>query len=383
MKNKRDFIPVNEPAISVEGKNNVKEALRTGWISSSGEYIKEFEEKFAKYIGVGYAMSTNSGTASLHLATATLGIKDGDEVIVPAFTMGATWLSIIYTGAKPVFVDCERDTYNINPSLIEEKITKKTKAIMVVHIYGHPAEMDAILQIAKKHKLFVIEDAAEAHGAEYKGRKCGSFGDFGCFSFYANKIITTGEGGMAVTNNKAFAQRARKLKSYYFSDEKRFIHEKIGFNYQMTNMQAGLGLGQLKHIRNYIKKKRHMASLYKKYLSDIPGLDLPKTKSACKNVFWMYAVCIREKEFGLKRGQLRDELSLQGVETRDFFYPPTDQPFLKNYLKADDFFPNAHFISRNGLYLPSSLTITDKQILRIANTISNIYNRVGSNRRRK
>ena len=328
-------------------------------------------------------MSTNCGTASLHLATASLNLKEGDEVIVPAFTMGATWLSIIYTGAEPVFVDCERETYNIDPSLIEEKITKKTRAIMVVHIYGHPAEMDTIMQIAKKYKLFVIEDSAEAHGAEYKGRKCGSFGDFGCFSFYANKIITTGEGGMSVTNNEVYAKRARKLKSYYFSDERRFIHEKTGFNYQMTNMQAGLGLGQLKHIKDYIKKKRHMASLYKKFLSDIPGLDLPRTKPGCKNVYWMYAVQVNEREFGLNRDQLRLELASRGVETRDFFYPPTDQPFLKKYLKPNDFFPNAYHISRNGLYLPSSLTITYEQISRIANSIANIYNRVGLNRKKR
>ncbi len=378
MKRKTSVIPVNEPAISPEGKMNVMEALRTGWISSAGNYINEFEKEFAKFIGVKHAVTATSGMAALHLATAGIGLKQGDEVIVPAFTMGAPWLSIIYTGAKPVFVDCELETFNMDTSLIEKSITKRTRAILVVHIYGHPADMDAIMRIARKHKLIVIEDAAEAHGARYKGRVVGSIGDIGCFSFYGNKIITTGEGGMIVTKNSAYADEFRKLKDYYFSPKKRFIHEKIGFNYRMTNMQAGLGLGQLKHVNDYIKKKKNMALTYGKYLRAVPGLKLPTTKPGCTNVYWMYAVTVDSKKFGLTRDELRKRLLEMGIDTRDFFYSPEEQPILKPYLKAKDTFPNTYWASRNGLYLPSGLAITQSQILRVVKAIKSIYNNVSA-----
>lgn len=371
---KNNTIPVNKPVISIEGKKNVEEALRSGWISSAGKYIGEFEKKFAKYVGTKYAITTTSGMSALHLAVVAIGLKDGDEVIVPAFTMGAPWLAVIYTGAKPVFVDCERETFNMDPFLIEKKITKKTKAILVVHIYGHPADMDAITKIAKKHKLVVIEDAAEAHGAKYKGKIVGSIGDFGCFSFYANKIITSGEGGMIVTNNKLYAEEIGKYKDYYFSPKKRFIHEKVGFNYRMTNMQAGLGLGQLKHINEYIKKKHTMAKLYKKYLEKIPGISLPIAKPECTNVYWMYSVVVDPNKFGFTKDELRKALLKRGVDTRDFFYSPSEQPFLKPYLKNSDKFPNTYWASQNGLYLPSGLAITNSQILSVANSIKSIYN---------
>lgn len=374
MTNKVDAIPVNEPVISKEGRENVEEALRSGWVSSAGKYIGKFEEEFAKYIGVKYAVTTTSGMSALHLAAVAIGLSPNDEVIVPAFTMGAPWLAVLYTGAKPVFVDCERETFNMEPSLIEEKITSRTKAILVVHVYGHPADMDPIMKIAKKHKLIVIEDAAEAHGAEYKGRKVGSIGDFGCFSFYANKIITTGEGGMVVTNNKKYAEELRRLKDYYFSTKKRFIHDKIGFNYRMTNMQAGLGLGQLKHVNEYIQKKEKMASLYKKYLSGIPGINLPVTKPGCTNVYWMYAVTVDPRKFGFTKDELRAQLLKLGIDTRDFFYSPEEQPIVKKYLNRKEKFPNTFWASRNGFYIPSGLAITQNQILRVANGIKTIYN---------
>lgn len=365
-------IPVNEPVLSLESKNNVKEALESGWISSAGKFVTQFEENFAKFLGVKHAIAVSNGTTALHLALLSLGIGPGDEVIVPAFTMASTWLAVIHAGAKPVFVDCEPDTFNIDPLLIESKITKKTKAIIPVHIYGHSAEMDTILKIASKHKLSVIEDAAEAHGAEYKGKKCGSMGDINCFSFYANKIITTGEGGMVVTNDEHLAKEAKKLKDLYHSDAKRFIHEKVGYNYRLTNLQAALGCGELKHIDEYLTKKQHMAKLYTKLLSVVPGIRTPITRPLNKNVYWMYSVLIDERKLFITRDELRIKLKEKNIDTRDFFYSPTDQPILASYLAQGESFPYTEFISRRGLYLPSGLAITDQQIRAVVKVIQEI-----------
>lgn len=366
------IIPVNEPVLSLESKKNVKEAMESGWISSAGKYVTQFEENFAKFLGVKHAIAVSNGTTALHLALLSLGVGPGDEVIVPAFTMASTWLAVIHAGAKPVFIDCEPDTFNINPQLIEPKISKRTKAIIPVHIYGHPVDMDAILKIAKKHKLFVIEDAAEAHGAEYKGKKCGSMGDINCFSFYANKIITTGEGGMVVTNDDLLAKEAKKLKDLYHSDAKRFIHEKVGYNYRLTNLQAALGCGELKHIDEYLTKKQHMAKLYTKLLNTIPGIRTPITRPLNKNVFWMYSILIDERKILMTRDELRSKLKERGIDTRDFFYSPTDQPILLPYLSTDQKFPITEFISRRGLYLPSGLAITDQQIKIVVKNIQEI-----------
>lgn len=366
-----NFIPVNEPLISDESKKNVLEALETGWISSAGKFVSLFEEKFANYLGVKHAIAVTNGTAALHVTLVALEVREGDEVIVPAFTMAATWMAVLYVGATPVFVDCEKDTYNIDPSLIEEKITSKTKAIIPVHIYGHPVDMDPILNLAKEHKIFIIEDAAEAHGAEYKGKKCGSMGDINCFSFYGNKIVTTGEGGMITTDNDDLAYRARKIKDLYHSDKKRFIHEHIGFNYRMTNVQAAIGCGELEHIEEYLDKKIAMANLYTSLLKDIAGVKLPVTKDYAKNVFWMYAILI-EETFKMSRDEVRTKLKERGVDTRDFFYAPGEQPVLKQYLKKGDIFPNTERVSRIGLYLPSGLAITQDQIRRVAEQIKSL-----------
>lgn len=366
------FIPVNQPLLSKESKKNLRTAMNSGWLSSAGPFVHQFENSFAKFIGVKHAVAVSNGTAALHIALLALNIGPKDEVIVPAFTMAATWLAVLYVGAKPVFVDCDLDTCNIDPKLIEAAITPRTKAIIPVHIYGHPAPMDEVMKIAKKHHLAVIEDAAEAHGALYKGKKCGSIGNIGCFSFYANKIITSGEGGMVVTNNVHLAKEMDKLHDLYHSDTKRFIHEKIGFNYRLTNLQAAVGLGELSHIKEYLNKKAKMAKQYHNGLKDIPGLILPMTKPDVTNVFWMYALRVVPEDFGTNRDNLKKELKLVGIDTRDFFYSPTDQPVLKRFLGKNAKFPNTDLIAQQGLYLPSGLAITVAQINKVCNAIRKI-----------
>ncbi|MFH1456495.1 MAG: DegT/DnrJ/EryC1/StrS family aminotransferase [Patescibacteria group bacterium] len=355
-------VPVNEPVISKEAKKNVNKALDTGWISSAGKFVEEFEKKFADYLGVKHAITTSNGTAALHTALVALGITKDDEIIVPAFTMISSIFSIMYIGAKPVFVDCELETYNIDPKKIEEKITKKTKAIMPVHIYGHSCDMDPIIELTKKYNLYLIEDAAEVHGGEYKGKKCGTMSDIACFSFYGNKIITTGEGGMVVTNNDELASKARKIKDLYHSDEKRFIHKEIGYNYRMTNLQAAIGCGEMEHIDEYIEKKKRMSNLYDKKLEKIEGIKTPITKPDVKNVYWMYGILIEEEKFGINRDEFREKLKNVGVDTRDFFYSPNDQPLLTKAYKNLEQFINTNYISNRGCYLPSGLAITEEQI---------------------
>ena len=295
------MIPVNSPPITSESKVLVTKALEEGWISSAGPYVEQFEQEFAKYLGVKHAILVNTGTAALHIALLAAGIGQGAEVIVPAFTMAASWMAVMYTGAKPVFVDVESDIYTIDPSLIEGAITQRTKAIMPVHIYGHPADMDPILAIAKKHNLVVIEDAAEAHGATYKGRLTGTMGDINAFSFYANKIITTGEGGMVTTGDDALANKARSLKDLAHSKSKRFIHDALGYNYRATSLQTALGIGSLHAINNSLKQKTHMAQLYQQGLSSILGLTLPTTRDWATHVYWMYAILIDKEKFGMSK----------------------------------------------------------------------------------
>jgi perosamine synthetase len=368
------FIPVNEPLLSDEAKKNVSEAMETGWISSSGKFVKEFEDEFANVFGVKHAITVANGTAALHVSLLALGIGDGDEVIVPAFTMAASWMSIMYTGAKPVFVDCELQTFNIDVSKIEEKITNKTKAIMPVHIYGHPCEMDKIIELSQKYNLSIVEDTAEAHGAVYNGKLAGTFGQIGCFSFYANKIITTGEGGMIITNDDYLAEKCRKFKDLHHS-EKRFVHDGLGYNYRMTNLQAAVGCGELKHLNEYVQKKLWMASRYDKLLVQIQGISIPKTKNNVKNVYWMYGILVDKDKYGFNKDELRDRLKEKGIDTRDFFYSPKKQSVLNKFL-SDEKFPNCDYLEENGLYLPSGLAITEKQIEIVCEAIIEIKNSI-------
>lgn len=376
------MIRVNEPLLGKEEFKQVVACLKSNWISSQGKYITEFEEKFAQYCGVKYGISTTSGTTALHLALAALGIGPGDEVLMPTFTMAATAFAISYCGAKPVFIDSEPETFNMDLDRVSSYLHTqdrrgkvKVKIVLPVHMYGHPVDMEPLLEMADKFSLAVIEDAAEAHGAEYKGKRCGSFGSYGCFSFYANKIITTGEGGMVVTNDPGLADKARRLKDLAHAPGRRFLHTEIGFNYRMTNLQAALGVAQLKKIAAHIKKKRLIAHEYKKGLNQIPGLRLPIEKPWAKSVYWMFGVLV-EPEFGLGRDEFMDQLRMQGIETRSFFVPMHRQPVYTLSARNSRHYgpyPVAETISEQGLYLPSGLTISRNQIQTICRKIEKIY----------
>ncbi|MBI3619162.1 DegT/DnrJ/EryC1/StrS family aminotransferase [Candidatus Peregrinibacteria bacterium] len=353
-------IPVNEPVITAEAKKYVNEALDAGWISSAGKYIGLFEKEFANFLGVKHAITASNGTAALHLALLALGMKEGDEVIVPAFTMIASVDAILYTGATPVFVDADPETFNIDVTHIEAKMTARTKAVMPVHLYGHSADMDPILALAKKHNVRIIEDAAEAHGARYKSRLCGSMGTINCFSFYGNKIITTGEGGMVVTDDDVLAARTRALKDLAHVPGRRFWHEEVGYNYRMTNLQAACGLGQLEHVQDFLKTKKWMAEAYAKGLSGVRGLRLPITKSYAENVHWMYAVVV-ENDCALSRDELCKRLAEHGIDTRPFFFSAPSMPFLSGFAQGESF-PVAEDLSQRGFYLPSGLALTSDQL---------------------
>lgn len=364
-------IPVNEPALSPKALTYVTDAVKTGWISSAGSYIKRFEEAYASWLNTAHAVTVTNGTAALHLALAALDIGPGDEVIIPDLTIISCALAVLYTGATPVFVDVDPVTFTINPVLLERAITKKTKAIMPVHLYGHPADMDPIMNIAKAHHLFVVEDAAEAHGALYKGTPVGTIGDLGCFSFYANKIVTTGEGGMVVTNNDTLDQKLRLLKDLAHSPKQRFYHEVVGFNYRMTNLAAAVGLAQLESVDTYLEKKLWMAKTYGTYLKNIPHLILPFEAPWAKSVYWMYALTLSE-DAPLTKNELRKKLLEKGVDTRDFFYPMHTQPILTAYAKGHNTFPVSVSASERGFYLPSGLTISEPQIARVAEALNDI-----------
>lgn len=366
-------IPVSKMFIGEEEAAAAAEVIKKGHISGTyGKELGEFENKFADYCGCKYGIAVSNGTVALHLAMAVLGVKKGDEVLVSSLTNMATFFAVLYQGAKPIPIDIEPDTLNINPDLIEKKITPRTRAIIIVHLYGHPVNMDPILKIAQKRKLFVVEDAAEAHGALYKGKKIGSLSDMACFSFYANKILITGEGGMITTNNKDFAERARLLGSLAYGKKNRFIHEDVGFNYRMTNVQAAIGLAQLKKIGKVIVAKRTMAKQYIKELKDVSGIQLPVEKPYAKNVYWMFNIVLKGK-LENKRDFLMKKLKEKGIETRESFAPYNLQKATVkgNSIKKGDC-PIANAISKSGLYLPSGPNITKKEINYVVKSVKEI-----------
>lgn len=355
-------VPVGKPLFGAKETEYVNDALAKTEISGfSGGYTSLFEKSFSEFCQVKESVTASNGTTALHLALASLKIGPGDEVITQSFTNMATFFAILYQGAVPIPVDSEPDTLNIDVSLIEAKITSRTKAIMVVHIYGHPVDMDPVLALAKKHNLFVIEDAAEAHGAEYNGKRVGGIADVGCFSFYANKIITTGEGGMLTTNDPALAERARSLKGLAFGKTNKFMHEDIGYNYRMTNLQAAFGAAQMTHADDLVARKRAMAAYYLTHLSIVPGLRLPIEKPYAKNVYWMFNVVLEGTLEG-KRSEVMRALSERGIETREDFIPFNDQEiFIARGLTQPSDCPVASYAGRNGFYLPSGTDISEEE----------------------
>ncbi len=366
------MIPVCEPLLGGREAEYVLDCLKTNWISSRGKYVDAFEKEFAKYCGCKYGICTTSGTTALHLAMAALDLKPGDEVIVPAFTMIASAFAIIYVGAKPVLVDADPETWNMDATKVAAKVTSRTRAIMPVHIYGHPCDMDPILEVAKGHNLRVVEDAAEVHGARYKGRKAGSLGDMACFSFYANKIITTGEGGMVVTNDDKLATRAQLLKDLAFTPDRRYLHRELGFNFRMTNIQAAIGLAQLERADELVEMRRRNARLYNERLREVRGIGLPPEKEWAKNVYWMYSITV-EDDYGLSRDDLMVELRKRGVDSRSFFIGMHRQPvFLDMGLFRGESYPVTDELARKGLYLPSSSGLTVEQIDQVCRAVKEI-----------
>lgn len=364
------MIPIAEPCLGKEELDNVVEAVKGGWISSKGRFIPEFEEEFATYCGVRHGVATSNGTVALHLALKTLGISGGDEVIVPTLTFIATANAVAYCNAKPVFIDSHPDYWCLDPARIEEKITPKTKAIIPVHLYGHPCDMDAIMHIARRHNLFVIEDAAEAHGAEYRGKKVGSFGDISCFSFYGNKIITTGEGGMCLTDNKWFAERMAILRDHGMSPTRRYWHDEVGFNYRMTNMQAAIGVAQVKKVDKFVAGKREIAGLYRALLKDVEGITLPPEMPWAKSVFWMYSILVKD-EFPVRRDQLMEELRQREIDSRPLFHPIHRMPAHEN----EESLTVAEEISRRGINLPSSVNLEREGVEKVVDVITMVSSR--------
>ena len=368
------MIPVNEPLVGEAESKYVQECLRTGWISSEGRFIHEFEDRWAAYCGMSYGVAVSNGTVALEIAMACLDLQPGDEVILPSFTIISCAQALTMNGLKPVLVDADPLTWCMDVSQVEERITARTRAIMPVHIYGHPVDMNPLIRLARKYNLIIIEDAAEAHGAEYKGRKCGGLGEISCFSFYANKIITTGEGGMILTREAAQAERLRDLRNLCFKKERRFYHTELGHNYRLTNLQAAIGLAQLERIEESVAKKRWMGAAYTERLKHLQSLQLPVEKPWATNVYWMYGLVLDEST-GMDAVEFARRLAEQGVMTRPFFLGMHEQPvFRRMGLFLDEHYPVSERIARQGLYLPSGMTLTESQLDQVCAAVENVLN---------
>ena len=369
---KKKIINVSEPKLSNKTKEYVLDCIQTEWISSSGSYLETFEKKWAKYCNKKYAVSVTSGTAALIVALKSLNLKSGDEVIMPSFTIISCALAVIEAGGKPVLADCDLDTWCIQPNEIKKKISNRTKAILIVHMFGHPVNIDEIKKITKKKKIVIIEDAAESHGSKFKKEVVGSFGKISCFSFYVNKLITTGEGGMALTNDKSLYNKMKNLRNLAFNKTRRFSHNEIGYNYRMTNIQAAIGLSQLEKITEHIKIKRQNTFLYNKILKsyDLP-ISLPTEKDWAKSTFWMYGIVLKNKKMTAKT--LSRKLFDNKIETRPLFLGMHEQPiFKKMNLFNSNSYPNTEYLSKYGLYLPSGLRLNKSKIELICKTLKSI-----------
>lgn len=364
------FIPVNEPLLNGNEEKYLVECIRTGWISSEGPFIAKFEEQFSARMGRRFGVAVSNGSVALDAAVVALGIGPGDEVIMPSFTIISCAAAVVRAGAVPVVVDCDPVTWNMDTAQVEARITQRTKAIMVVHIFGLPTDMDPILALAAKHGLKIIEDAAEMHGQTYKGKPCGSFGDISTFSFYPNKHITTGEGGMILTDDPELAQRCRSLRNLCFKPEQRFVHDELGWNLRMTNLQAALGVAQLERLDEFVQIKRRMGAGYTQLLAGVPGIQLPLAETQfAKNIYWVYALVLDDAvPFDAKEAMQR--LNKLGVGTRPFFWPMHEQPVLRAMgLFTDERHPVAERIARRGFYIPSGMALTEGQMQRCAEAV--------------
>jgi len=361
-------IPVAQPTLNGNEKKYVIDCLDTNWISSVGRYITAFEESFALFCGIKHAIATNNGTTALHLALVAMDLQPGDEVIIPTVTYIATANAVRYCGATPVLVDVHADTMNIDPADVERKITSRTRGIIPVHLYGHPAEMDAINAIAKKHGLWVVEDAAEAHGAEVSGRKVGTMGTCATFSFFGNKIVTTGEGGMVTTNDDALAAKLRLFRGQGMDLARRYWFPVIGYNYRMTNIQAAIGLAQMETIEKSISDRAQIAAWYDEALKDLKDhIVLPKSVESIKQVYWMYNIFLREGDARRRDGVMR-ELDEMGIETRPVFYP---MHVLPPY-KEDTAYPVADRWAQRGINLPTYQALTKADVERVASSLKEV-----------
>jgi len=360
------MIPVNEPLLGQRELEYVTECVRTGWISSAGRFIEEFEARWAAYCGMPYGIAVSNGTVALEAAVECLDLRPGDEVILPTFTIISCAQAVVYGGGVPVLVDAAPRNWCMDVDQVAAKITARTRAIMPVHIYGHPVDMAPLWALAERHGLTVIEDAAEAHGATYRGQRCGGLGDLSCFSFYANKIITTGEGGMILAKDAKLAERARSLRNLCFRPERRFYHTELGHNFRLTNLQAAVGLAQLERIDDLLAHKRWMGWRYGDLLAGVPGLALPVEEPWATNVYWMYGIVLDEAT-GMDAVEFARRLKSRGVETRPFFLGMHEQPALwEQGLFQGEHYPVAERIARQGLYLPSGLTLTEQQVVEVA-----------------
>ncbi len=368
-----NFIPVNEPLLNGNEKKYLCECIDTGWISSEGPFVKEFEDRMSALVGRKYGIAVSNGTAALEVAVKALGISIGDEVIMPTFTIISCAMAVTKVGAIPVLVDSDIRTWNMNVHEIEAKITDKTKAIMIVHLYGLPIEVDEIINLAQKYNLKVIEDAAEMHGQLYKNRPCGSFGDISTFSFYPNKHITTGEGGMVVTNDEELAERCRFLRNLCFRKDIRYVHDEISDNYRFTNLQAAVGLAQMERIDEFIIRKRSMGKYYTEHLKDVEGLILPIPQTEyADNIYWVYGLVL-DKSIKSTNLEIQKKLSEEGVGVRTFFWCIHEQPvYMKMGLFKEEHYINAEYLARKGFYIPSGLALTEIQMEMVVEKVKKV-----------
>lgn len=368
------FIPVNQPLLNGNEEKYLLECIRTGWISSEGPFIRQFEEQFAARMGRKYGIAVCNGSVAIDAAIIALGIGNGDEVILPSFTIISCAAAIVRAGAVPVVVDCDPITWNMDVTQIETRITSRTKAIMAVHIFGLPTDMAPLIAVAEKYGLKIIEDAAEMHGQTYQGKACGSFGDISTFSFYPNKHITTGEGGMILTDDDELAEKCRSLRNLCFKPEQRFVHDELGWNLRMTNMQAALGVAQLERLDEFVQRKRQMGQLYSKLLADIPGIQLPLAQTSyAENIYWVYGIVLNDSiPFDAKDAMA--QLAKLGIGSRPFFWSMHEQPvFHKMGLFDGESYPISERIARRGFYVPSGMAITQEQIQIVSDAMHMVF----------